>query len=107
MNGQEAKEINRLAAAVEELSRTVQEGLRESAVGLEAVHGEIAILETVVRSHMSQQASTNDNFANLIRSHDQDIRKLEKHVAYFAGGIAILISLAQLAPPIIRVINGG
>ena len=107
MNHDEGKELDRLACILEKVRQNVEQGLKESALGLEHLSGEVKVVETVMKVHMAQQVSINLNLEKLITSHDGDIRRLDRRQAYAAGGIALLIVLVQLAPHIIRLVNGG
>ncbi len=107
MNGEERTELNRLACILEKLRQNTEKGLRESALGLEHLTGNVKVVETVMKAHMAQQVSINLNLEKLITTHDGEIRRLDRRQAYAAGGIALLIVLLQMAPHIIRLVNGG
>jgi len=107
MNHEEDTELKRLACILEKLRQNLEQGLKASAVGLVQLKGEVKVVETVMRMHMAQQVAINLNLEKLLKSHDEKIQRLDRRQAYAAGGIALLIVLVQLAPHIIRLINGG
>lgn len=107
MNHAESTELERLSCVVEKVRQHVEEGQKDHAVKLEALKAHVAGLNTMISIEFKHQSTINKNLTDLLERHDNDIRRIDRRLAYFAGGLALLVVLAQLTPHIIGIINGG